>query len=87
VSGGRTTRTTSRVLRLVVIGFCVGLGAAAFGALPTTDGLHYSFKASGKRAGLFTAATPYLTVEVQVGTAIFSNSRTFRHKGSRWVLP
>jgi len=45
----------------------------------STDGRgHYSFNAAGKSPGLFAATTPYVTVELQVGNAVFSNAQTFR---------
>jgi hypothetical protein len=55
--------------------------------LTTSDGTHYRFSASGHGAGLFSQATPYLTVEIQVGDAVFSNAQTFRLKGRQWRYP
>jgi Tol biopolymer transport system component len=55
--------------------------------LTRVDGTHYRFAAAGKRAALLAAATPYLTVEVQVGAAIFSNSQTFHTRGHRLMYP
>jgi hypothetical protein len=37
--------------------------------------------ANGQGAGLMASATPYVTVEVQAGGAIFSNAQTFRRRG------
>jgi hypothetical protein len=55
--------------------------------LQTSDNVHYKFSASAQTAGLIAAATPYLTVEVRVGDAIFSNAQTFRQRGRRLVYP
>lgn len=56
-------------------------------AIRTRDHVHYTFRASGKGAGLFQNATPYLTVELQVGDAVFSNAQAWRQKGRRLVYP
>ena len=42
------------------------------------DATHYKFSAAGSRPGLFAVATSYLTVEIEVGTATFSNAEAFR---------
>jgi subtilisin family serine protease/Tol biopolymer transport system component len=55
--------------------------------LRSSDGIHYQFSAAGHAAGLFTAATSYVTVEIQVGPAVFSNAQTFRLNGRRWRYP
>jgi subtilisin family serine protease len=55
--------------------------------LSTKDSLHYTFTTAGRSAGLFSAATPYLTVEIQVGEAVFSNAQRFRYSGRRLAYP
>ena len=55
--------------------------------LRTTDNVHYTFSATGHAAGLALAATPYVTVEIQVGQAIFSNAQAFRQRGRRLKYP
>jgi hypothetical protein len=55
--------------------------------LNTNDSLHYTFTTAGRSAGLFSAATPYLTVEIQVGEAVFSNAQRFHYSGRRLAYP
>jgi Tol biopolymer transport system component len=52
-----------------------------------SDGVHYTFSAAGRQAGLVAAATPYLAVELQVGEAVFSNAHPFRTRGHTLVYP
>jgi aspartate-semialdehyde dehydrogenase len=51
------------------------------------DSVHYTFHASGRGPGLVQNATPYVTVELQVGTAVFSNAQAWRVKARRVVYP
>jgi hypothetical protein len=55
--------------------------------LSTKDGIHYTFTTAGRSAGLFSAATPYITVEIEVGEAVFSNAQRFRYSGRRLAYP
>ncbi len=56
-------------------------------SLTTKEHVHYKFSAAASAVGLLAAATPYLTVEVQVGDAIFSNAQQWRFRGGRLVYP
>lgn len=53
----------------------------------TFDHVHYKLSAVVKSVGLAAAATPYLTVEVQNGAAIFSGSYLFRWRGRGLMYP
>jgi subtilisin family serine protease/Tol biopolymer transport system component len=51
------------------------------------DNAHYTFKAKGKGTGLFAAATPVIAVELQVGSAVFSNAHRFRGTAKQFLYP
>jgi Tol biopolymer transport system component len=55
--------------------------------LSTKDSIHYTFRAAGRGTGLFSAATPYITVEIEVGDAVFSNAQRFHYSGPRLAYP
>jgi subtilisin family serine protease len=55
--------------------------------LSTKDSFHYTFTAAGRGTGLFSAGTPYITVEIQVGDAVFSNAQRFHYSGRRLAYP
>ncbi len=55
--------------------------------LRTSDDMHYRFSLNARAAGLVSTATPYMTVEIRVGDAIFSNAQTFRPRGRQLKYP
>lgn len=56
-------------------------------AIRTRDHLHYTFRATGRGPGIFQNATPYLTAELEVGNAVFSNAQPWHQKGQRLLYP
>jgi subtilisin family serine protease/Tol biopolymer transport system component len=55
--------------------------------IAAVDDTHYNFRITGRSAGLFADATPYLAVQVRIGTAAFANAQRFRSKAQRLAYP